>query len=238
MRAGPHDILRAMSVCALLSAGLATALAGPDAGPALATLERDIPLVVSSGGGRLWYREHPLPPSHLRAELQRQRPDLVAGLPIRAASWLMHRGLPLPAPQYARQSGEQEHVWLLLHQAGVEPLATGDYAHAPSARPGTARRRRRRAGCLPSPRAGGIARTDRIRTTPAPLEVPGRWLCSGRRGCFSPRDVVARGPGRCAPISAASGACSGGGLPAEHEGGEACPPHRRRPRWGGGEMPR
>ncbi|SDE27221.1 LuxR family transcriptional regulator, maltose regulon positive regulatory protein [Blastococcus fimeti] len=122
------DVLRAVSVCDPLSAGLAAALSGrPDAGEVLDSLEHDTSLVLSSGQSRSWYRMHPLLRSHLISDLRRRRPDLVLALHGRAADWFEARGAHVLALTHARQAGEPNRVGRLLRKHSAALIADGEY---------------------------------------------------------------------------------------------------------------
>jgi LuxR family transcriptional regulator, maltose regulon positive regulatory protein len=126
LSAADRELLGAVSVCDQLSAPLAAALSGrPDAGAVLDTLERETSLVMSTGDGRIWYRVHPLLLAHLRADLNRRRPDLVADLHGRAADWYAEANQPLPALTQARQSDDPARVVLLLHRYAFPLIGNG-----------------------------------------------------------------------------------------------------------------
>jgi LuxR family maltose regulon positive regulatory protein len=124
-----RELLGAVSVCDQLSAPLAAALsAREDAGAVLDSLERETSLVLSMGEGRLWYRVHPLLRSHLRADLQRRRPDLISQLHGRAAGWFAAAQQPVPALAHARQGGDAERVAQLLREQATALIAAGEHA--------------------------------------------------------------------------------------------------------------
>lgn len=121
-----RELLGAISICEQLSASLAVALSGrADAGEVLDELERSTALVTSSGCGRLWYRVHPLLRSHLRADLERRRPDRVAELHRRAARWHAEHGRPAGALQHARRAGDAAGTVRLLHRHALDLVADG-----------------------------------------------------------------------------------------------------------------
>ncbi|QYN38595.1 LuxR C-terminal-related transcriptional regulator [Pseudonocardia sp. DSM 110487] len=124
-----RELLGAVSVCDQLAAPLAAALSGrEDAGVVLDSLERETSLVLSMGEDRRWYRIHPLLRSHLRADLQRRRPDLISRLHGRAADWFAAAGQPVPALAHARQGGDAERVAQLLCQQATALIAAGEHA--------------------------------------------------------------------------------------------------------------
>jgi LuxR family transcriptional regulator, maltose regulon positive regulatory protein len=125
---GSRGLLGAISVCDRLSAPLAAALSGrPDAGAELDSLERETSLVLTMGVDRSWYRVHPLLRSHLRADLQRQRPDPVGALHARAADWFAAADQPVPALAHARQSGDPERVARLVRVHAIGLVADGEH---------------------------------------------------------------------------------------------------------------
>lgn len=127
-------LLGAVSICDQLSAELAAALAGrADAGEVLDTLERETAMVVSAGVGRLHYRIHPLLRSHLRADLQRRRPDLVTGLHATAADWFAARHRPVRALAHARLAGDPDQVAGLLRREAFALIAGGEHSVVSSA---------------------------------------------------------------------------------------------------------
>jgi LuxR family transcriptional regulator, maltose regulon positive regulatory protein len=123
------ELLRQVSVCDPLTAGLAAAVGGrDDAGEVLAALEQETSLVLSSGEGRIWYRVHPLLRAHLRLDLQRRRPDLVDRLHVRAADWFARHDQPLFALVHARQARDVARVVTLIERHAVTLVAIGEHA--------------------------------------------------------------------------------------------------------------
>jgi LuxR family maltose regulon positive regulatory protein len=123
-----RELLGAVSICGELSAPLAAALSGrPDAGVVLGSLERETSLVLSVGEDRRWYRVHPLLRSHLLADLQRQRPDLILRLHGRAATWFAAAGQPVPALVHARKCGDPDRVAWLLRRHATSLIADGEH---------------------------------------------------------------------------------------------------------------
>ncbi len=126
---GTTEVLRAVSVCDELSAGLAVALTGrPDAGEVLASLERETALARSFGEGRTAYRVHPLLRAHLLLDLRRRHPEQVARLHAAAADWFAARGRPARALTHARQADDDARVAELLVAQGVALVASGEHA--------------------------------------------------------------------------------------------------------------
>src|SRR6185436_14724412 len=121
-------LLRAVSVCDPLTAGLAAAVsARADAGEVLAALEQETSLVLSSGEGRIWYRVHPLLRAHLRAELQRRHPELIDRLHGRAADWFAQHDQPVAALMHARHAGDVTRVTALIERHAVGLVALGEH---------------------------------------------------------------------------------------------------------------
>lgn len=121
-------VLRAVSICDQVSAGLAEALAGrTDAGDVLDALEQETSLVLSTGAGRLWYRVHPLLRAHLRADLRRVRPGDVARLHGRAARWWAGDGEPATALGYARHADDPRLIADLLRRHAAQLIAQGHH---------------------------------------------------------------------------------------------------------------
>lgn len=126
VRADELDLLRALSVCAELPVGLAAAVSRrADAGEVLDALERATPLVLSSDRVPVRYRLHPLLRSHLLGGLERRRPDVVAQLHRRAATWLSGHGERLPALAHAREGGDRLLLADLLRRDAVPLLVEG-----------------------------------------------------------------------------------------------------------------
>ena len=123
------DLLRAVSICDQLAAGLAAAVSGrPDAGEVLAALEQETSLVLTVGEGRVSYRIHPLLRAHLRADLQRRRPELVGRLHGRAADWFASHDRMVPALLHARQAGDTTRVQTLIARHTGSLVAMGEHA--------------------------------------------------------------------------------------------------------------
>jgi LuxR family maltose regulon positive regulatory protein len=88
----------------------------------LASLERANLLVVPLDRQREWYRYHPLFRELLRAQLERDEPELVSQLTRRAAQWCRDHGLPEAAIDYAMDAGDADLV-----ARGVEQVAIAVY---------------------------------------------------------------------------------------------------------------
>ena len=161
---GTAEVLRAVSVCDELSAGLAVALTGrPDAGEVLASLERETALAQSFGEGRTAYRVHPLLRAHLLLDLRRRHPEQVARLHAAAADWFGARGRPARALTHARQADDDARVADLLVAHGVALVAVRRACRG--ARRAGRPRPRRRPARRSADRAAGRARGHRGRCT-------------------------------------------------------------------------
>ncbi|WP_300016651.1 LuxR C-terminal-related transcriptional regulator [Pseudonocardia sp.] len=123
------DVLRAVSICDEVPAELAAALAlRPDAGEVLDAMEHRTALVASHGIGRTTYRIQALLRAHLRADLQRRRPDLAVALHVRAAAWYADRGPSVDALTHARLGGDTGQVAALLRRHGIRLVAEGRHS--------------------------------------------------------------------------------------------------------------
>ena len=88
----------------------------------LASLERANLLVVPLDRQREWYRYHQLFRELLRGQLERDAPELVRELTLRAAQWCEGHGLAEAAIGYAMDAGDGDLV-----ARGVEQAAIGVY---------------------------------------------------------------------------------------------------------------
>ena len=120
------DFLRAVSICAQLSAGLAVALTGrQDAARLLNDLGRETALIerrVSEA-----YRIHPLLRTYLAASLERHRPAQHRSLHVTAARWWLDADEPEHALHHAERSGDGEQRRALLRRTGVVLLLRGEF---------------------------------------------------------------------------------------------------------------
>ena len=106
-----------------LSGPLCDAVLGTTGSAAvLASLERSNLLVVPVDRQREWYRYHQLFRELLRGQLERDAPELVRQLLLRAARWCQHHGMPEAAIGYAMDAGDADLV-----ARGVEQAAIGVY---------------------------------------------------------------------------------------------------------------
>jgi LuxR family transcriptional regulator, maltose regulon positive regulatory protein len=91
----------------------------------LERLERSNLLVVPLDRQRQWYRYHSLFRELLRAELERNEPELVGELTRRAAAWCERHGLPEAAIDYAMQAGDAERTARLVGDLGFGVYRNG-----------------------------------------------------------------------------------------------------------------
>jgi LuxR family maltose regulon positive regulatory protein len=120
--------LQVVSVCDEVTPELAEALSDrADAGMVLDALAWESSLVLGAAADPGWYRVHPVLRAYLRADLGRQRPELVADLHGRAAHWFAAAGRADAAVEHARQAGQPDTVADLLRGHGITLLLTGDH---------------------------------------------------------------------------------------------------------------
>ena len=130
---GVLRFLRVVSVTDELPVSLAAALSGgADAGALLARLARKTALVTSKGATDPKYRVHGLLRSYLRADLDREQPELVDGLHRAAARWYEERGLLGSALDHARRAGHREWTADFLMRNASELYLRGDLGAAPA----------------------------------------------------------------------------------------------------------
>ena len=111
------------SVLDRLSGPLCDAVLGTTGSQAvLASLERSNLLVVPLDRQRTWHRYHHLFRELLRERLERDEPELVRELTLRAARWCQRHGLAEAAIGYAMDAGDADQV-----ARGVEQAAIGVY---------------------------------------------------------------------------------------------------------------
>jgi LuxR family maltose regulon positive regulatory protein len=201
------DVLTAVSLCDEVTAQLAVAVAGrADAGDLLATLEHETSLVTSYGEGRRWFRVHPLLRAHLRAGLQRRRPDLATAGHGRAARWLARAGELDLGLHHAGLAGDPDLLGGLLRDHGAG-LATSGHHEAVSRAldllpQGWSRRDPALALVAATARveAGRMADADRFLADadaawpaePDAALTAARYLARTRRAWFGPQWDVAR----------------------------------------------
>ncbi len=125
---GQRDLLRAISICDDVPAGLAAALAGrPEAEAMLRRLGEPASQVVRSGGTPPHHRLPPLLRTYLRAELLRRAPEATRTLHATAARWFTENGRPAPALLHSVRSGNTSRVGELLRRHAVTLFLSGDH---------------------------------------------------------------------------------------------------------------
>jgi len=107
------------SILGSLSGPLCDALTGRDDGQrTLERLERENLLVVPLDDDRVWYRYHHLFADFLRSRLERERPEQLAPLHLRASEWYQENALVAEAVRHALSAGDHERAALLM-ESGV-----------------------------------------------------------------------------------------------------------------------
>jgi LuxR family transcriptional regulator, maltose regulon positive regulatory protein len=98
----------------------------------LESLVRANGFVVPLDGRREWYRYHREFREFLRAELQRQEPELVPELNRRAAAWCESNGAPGAAVRYAQAAGDTERLARLVGTLTLPMCSAGRIEEATS----------------------------------------------------------------------------------------------------------
>jgi LuxR family maltose regulon positive regulatory protein len=94
----------------------------------LESLSRSNLLTTPLDRRRQWYRFHRLFQELLRAQLERQEPDLVVELTRRAAEWCEHNELPEAAIEYAMAAGDAERAAGAVVKVALPAYANGRLA--------------------------------------------------------------------------------------------------------------
>ncbi|GAA4921834.1 LuxR family maltose regulon positive regulatory protein [Actinomycetospora succinea] len=124
-----REVLQVASVTSPLPVELAAVLAGrDDVGAALERLEATSGMVAPTDRHREHYRLHELMRSHIRARLRRHRPEHLAELYRRAATWYDARGQHLEALHCASEAHDVAVTRTLLRARAVELMACGEFA--------------------------------------------------------------------------------------------------------------
>ncbi|HEY5135148.1 MAG TPA: LuxR C-terminal-related transcriptional regulator [Candidatus Nanopelagicales bacterium] len=106
-----RDFLERTSILDLLGGDLCDAVLGRNGSAAmLERLERANLFLVPLDDQRSWYRYHHLFADVLQAHLRSERPDLVAGLHLRASRWYDQTGEPVPAVRHALAAGDVDRA--------------------------------------------------------------------------------------------------------------------------------
>ncbi|WP_372661251.1 LuxR C-terminal-related transcriptional regulator [Amycolatopsis kentuckyensis] len=121
-----REVLRTISICDEVPAGLAPVLCGrADAEAMLRELSEPALRVVDSGGTPPEHRVTPLLRTYLRAELRRRAPDRNRTLHATAARWFAEHGRPAPALLHSVRSGNPARVATLLRENAVPLFLAG-----------------------------------------------------------------------------------------------------------------
>ncbi|WP_439381138.1 LuxR C-terminal-related transcriptional regulator [Amycolatopsis lexingtonensis] len=123
-----RDLLRAISICDELPAGLAPVLSGrADAEAMLHELSEPAIRVVDSGGTPPQHRVTPLLRTYLRAELQRRVPDRARALHAAAARWFAGHDRSAPALLHSVRAGDPARIGELLREHAVTLFLAGEH---------------------------------------------------------------------------------------------------------------
>jgi LuxR family maltose regulon positive regulatory protein len=100
-----------------LSGSLCDAVTGRDDGQrTLEMLDRENLLVVPLDDERCWYRYHHLFADFLRGRLERERPEQLAALHLRASEWCEENALVAEAVRHALSAGDHERAARLMER--------------------------------------------------------------------------------------------------------------------------
>jgi LuxR family maltose regulon positive regulatory protein len=106
------------SILGSLSGPLCDALTSRDDGHrTLERLERENLLVVPLDDERVWYRYHHLFADFLRSRLERERPERLAPLHLRASEWYEENALVAEAVRHALSAGDHERAARLIESS-------------------------------------------------------------------------------------------------------------------------
>lgn len=109
-----------------MSASLCDAALGiENSGRMIAALERESLFIVALNGDGEWYGYHDLFRELLESEMQRQSPDLVAGILRRAAAWHDERGDTREVVRVRVHRGDLERAGRILLRSGESLIARG-----------------------------------------------------------------------------------------------------------------
>jgi LuxR family maltose regulon positive regulatory protein len=127
-----RDFLLQTSILAQLNAPLCDAVCGrQDSAAQLRAIDQAHLFLIPLQSDRSEFRYHGMFAEFLRAELQRQQADRVAGLHMAAARWYLGAGRPVPAIEHGLAAAElafvlpllSEHAQALLDQGRVRLLS-------------------------------------------------------------------------------------------------------------------
>jgi LuxR family maltose regulon positive regulatory protein len=123
-----RELLRTISICDELPAGLAPVLSGrADAEAMLHELGEPATRVVDSAGAPPHHRVTPLLRTYLRSELQRRAPDRARTLHAAAARWFAAHDRPAPALLHSVRAGDPARVGELLREHAVTLFLAGEH---------------------------------------------------------------------------------------------------------------
>ncbi|WP_086850600.1 LuxR C-terminal-related transcriptional regulator [Amycolatopsis kentuckyensis] len=123
-----RELLRTISICDEVPAGLAPVLSGrADAEAMLRELGEPAAQVVDSGGTPPHHRVLPMLHTYLRAELQRLAPDRTRALHAKAARWFAEHDRPAQALLHSVRSGHPARVGELLREHAVTLFLAGEH---------------------------------------------------------------------------------------------------------------
>jgi LuxR family maltose regulon positive regulatory protein len=123
-----RELLRTISICDEVPAGLAPVLSGrADAEAMLRELGEPATQVVDSGGTPPHHRVLPMLRTYLRAELHRRAPDRARALHEKAAGWFARHDRPAPALLHSVRSGDPARVGELLRENAVTLFLAGEH---------------------------------------------------------------------------------------------------------------
>src|SRR5215204_1391291 len=115
------------SVLFSLSGPLCDALTGRNDGQhMLERLERENLLVVPLDDERVWYRYHHLFAEFLRGRLERERPERLAPLHLKASGWYEENGLVAEAVRHALSAGDHERAARLIERGTAQTWYRGE----------------------------------------------------------------------------------------------------------------
>ncbi|MDX3187098.1 LuxR C-terminal-related transcriptional regulator [Streptomyces sp. MN03-5084-2B] len=123
-----RELLRTISICDEVPAGLAPELSGRvDAEAMLRELGEPANQVVDSAGTPVYHRVLPLLRTYLRTEQQRRAPDRTRALHAKAARWFAEHDRPAPALLHSVRSGHPGRVGELVREHAVTLFLAGEH---------------------------------------------------------------------------------------------------------------
>jgi LuxR family transcriptional regulator, maltose regulon positive regulatory protein len=115
------------SVLYSLSGPLCDALTGRSDGQhTLERLERENLLLVPLDDERVWYRYHHLFADFLRGRLERERPERLTPLHLKASGWYEENGLVAEAVRHALSAGDHERAARLIERGTAQTWYSGE----------------------------------------------------------------------------------------------------------------